>query len=504
MKDKIIFWLDADLTHFGLAKSLQDNYDCELFAILDITDKPKKFFEDQEIIKFQKIWFYHDYILKSDGNPDINYLKSFEEKYRINLWLLAYNERLFYRFNEYYKFNTDEILKILEQECKLFEDILDEIQPNFLLMRATDMHHNHLFYQLCKAKGITCLLLGQSRFAYRSIISPRWHEVDGIENYRKSTGPSRTFEELQEYLKGIDTFKQAKEYTSGFQKSRWSKIRAAYRFLLSNNSNEKTHYTYYGRTKLRVLLKSLTFLMRKKYRELFINRNLIHEINEKEQFLFFPLHVDQESTLLIGGPFHTNQLEVIVHIIKSLPIGYKLYVKEHPIMGIRGWRNVSIYKEIMKLPNVRLIHPSIRPEEIIKKCSLVLSITSTASLEAAFYNKPSIIFADAPYSVLPSVYRIKEIEDLPHVIHESLGKKVDLVDLNHYVNFLHENSFYINMVAFELGYSRYFYYDGNLVDVEIDISKMNRYLEEYKNEFYNLALEHIKKIKQYRENAIKK
>ena len=88
--------------------------------------------------------------------------------------------------------------------------------------------------------------------------------MDGVENYRGSTGPNRTFEELQNYLKGIDTFKQAKEYTSGFQKSRLSKLRAAYKFLSSDNSNEKTHYSYYGRTKLKVLFKTLTFLLRKK------------------------------------------------------------------------------------------------------------------------------------------------------------------------------------------------------------------------------------------------
>ena len=45
--------------------------------------------------------------------------------------------------------------------------------------------------------------------------------------------------------------------------------------------------------------------------------------------------------------FYTNQIEIIRHIAKSLPIGYKLCVKEHPAMNTRGWRSVSDYKEIM-------------------------------------------------------------------------------------------------------------------------------------------------------------
>ena len=94
MKDKIILWLGTNLTYFGLAKSLQDKYDCDLFAIVDITAKPKKFFQEQEIVRFKKIWFYHDHIHKNHI-VDVKYLQVFEEKYKINLWLLAQNERIF-------------------------------------------------------------------------------------------------------------------------------------------------------------------------------------------------------------------------------------------------------------------------------------------------------------------------------------------------------------------------------------------------------------------------
>ena len=43
MKDKILFWLDANLIHYGIAYALQKQYDCDLYAILSITNKPKKY-----------------------------------------------------------------------------------------------------------------------------------------------------------------------------------------------------------------------------------------------------------------------------------------------------------------------------------------------------------------------------------------------------------------------------------------------------------------------------
>ena len=62
MADKIIFWLNANMLYFGLAAKLQKKYDCKLYAVIDITNRTKKFFEKQNIVNFQKIWFLHDHI----------------------------------------------------------------------------------------------------------------------------------------------------------------------------------------------------------------------------------------------------------------------------------------------------------------------------------------------------------------------------------------------------------------------------------------------------------
>ena len=51
MKDKIIFWLGVDKTPFCLEYSLQQKYDCDMYAIIDITKKPRKFFETQKAKK---------------------------------------------------------------------------------------------------------------------------------------------------------------------------------------------------------------------------------------------------------------------------------------------------------------------------------------------------------------------------------------------------------------------------------------------------------------------
>ena len=111
---------------------------------------------------------------------------------------------------------------------------------------------------------------------------------------------------------------------------------------------------------------------------------------------------------------------------------------------VRAWRNIEYYKEILALPNVEFIHPSISNEDVIKKCSLVVTITGTAGLEAALYEKPSIVLADVNFQTLPSVYRIKNIETLPEKIKSMLQKKVKIEDFSKLTDIVLKNSFEID------------------------------------------------------------
>jgi len=170
MEKKILFWINTGTMNiFGLAKYLQNDIDAEFFAIYDVTDKPKKFFQEQKLTNFQKIWFYHDFVQKKITQPDLNYLKGFENKYRINLWKLVSTERIFL-YNEFHKFSTEEIISILEQECRFFENTIDEIKPDFVIMVRPYFHHDTIFFQLCKAKGIKILELDTTRFPKYSMV----------------------------------------------------------------------------------------------------------------------------------------------------------------------------------------------------------------------------------------------------------------------------------------------------------------------------------------------
>ena len=231
---------------------------------------------------------------------------------------------------------------------------------------------------------------------------------------------------------------------------------------------------------------------------MFIDRNLEKTINKHEKFVFFPLALQPERGIEIVAPFYVNQAEVITNIAKSLPVGYKLYVKEHPSMRFRHWRDISYYKKILNLPNVELLHPSFNTKIILENCELVITISGSLGLEAALYKKPSIVFSDVNYSSIPSVHRLSDWEELPNAIRESLKKEVKLSDVNEFINLLERNSFPFDIFGFNSKVAERFLHGGFMVSNEISMKYLDSFIEENRESFEILAAEHVKKINQYK------
>lgn len=495
MKEKIIFWISGPDLYFSIAYNFQKFSDAELYAIYEIPQRSKSFFENQKFVKFQKTWNYFENI-KKNQTYDLEYLSFFEKKYDVNLWKLILGERYFYRFNNFHHFSTDEILSILTQECKLFEKILNEIKPNFFITYDTPFHFNRLFFEMCRNQGIKILMLQSSRFANKCMISEDPQKLSNFNFEDTSIEELNSFEKLQKYLKSQDYAKQIKENFIGFSSKKSSTALAFLDYIKSDNKITKTHYSYYGRNKISVLFNKVKIELKAKFRKRFIDKTFLTEI-ENDKFVFFPLHMEIEQYPLIIAPFFTNQLEIIRSIVKSLPIDYKLYVKEHPAQSTRGWRTISEYKEMMNVPNVKLIHPNFLTDDIYKKCSLVVSIAGTAGFEAAFYGKPSIIFSDLMYDSIPSVVRVKSIEDLPRIIRSSLEIISNPTDVFNMIKKIESISFEFNFHEVFNNISKQFYRDGNNTNVEISNEQMKDFLSKNNEMLEKITLEHIKRMKMY-------
>ena len=492
MSHKILFWIDDTLIHFGIANSLQNKLNCELYSIIDVTDKKKHFFEKQNFVKFKKIWFHHDAITDFTKTPSIEYLKNFEKEYEIDLWKLLYNDRVFYNFNELHTFTENQVLSIVEQQIRFFEKVLNEVKPDFISIHPV-LRHSHLFYLMCKSRKIRPLLLSATRLYGRSIITSGDDDL-GFSQASKIASKHASDFSLDEFLNQSMQKQVSKEASSWLQPNK-EYFLAGLKFLRSKNTNHKTHYTYFGRTKFKVLTNYLSDLLRVRYRKNWIDKNLEYSIKPNVPFIYFPLHLDEEMSLLIQAPFYTNQLEIIKNIVKSLPVGYCLYVKEHPLMYARSWRKISFYEEIMNLPNVKLFHPSINADKLLRDCALVITISGTVSLDAGFFEKPAITLTtrnDIPN--LSYIHQLRNVEELPSMIKKLINTKIDNNDFFSYIEYLKQNSFNLDFPALVDDYANQFFYSQFLTDVYISLEDMKKFQDKIKEKNDLIADKFIEKI----------
>jgi len=494
MKEKFLFWIDIVMAHFGLAYQLQQKLDADFFAIIDTPNKPKKMFENQKIVEFQKTWFFHDYIKKVIEKPDLEYLSNFEKKYEINLWNLTINERHFYKHNKFYKFTTNQILKILEQECKLFESILDEIKPNYLLINEPPFHYQKLIIELCKAKKIKVLSLCISRFETSTIVVEDRTTFDLPKNLDlvdfDLSLKQKIDNEEGNYNKLNKTWDKNRTYTVSNQ----LKALKDYIFI-SDSKNTQTNFTYYGREKYKVILETIALHFRRKSRYNYFKKNTEKIVNLNIPFVYFPLNIDDDTALLNDAPLFTDQVEVVKHVAKSIPINFKIYVKDHIHAHFRGWRDIKQYEEIKSIQNVVLIHPSYSSQKLIKNCKIVISVNSGGSTtEATYQNKPVIVFADQPIEIVPSVYKVNSLKKLHELIKIALETPVNPEYVKKYDQLIQKRKINFNWDELEILRNKQFYSGNILSDVEYPESKVKEFFENNKKIFKILSDSYIEKI----------
>ena len=489
---KILFWIDNTYVNFFLAKKIQDSLSAEsLHAIYEISDKPTSYFRNQKFVNFQSSYFYFDEFNDLKSEPDMEYLQSKENEYKINFMKLLLTDRHLYNFNDFYNFSEKEVLRILEIEIKFYESILKNIKPDYVILTHVFLRNRYLFYLICKHHGIQILIPIPIRLANRCIISDDYNNFGYNQSENKNISEDLELEKIREKF---DLKNTTKDISNRFLQSKKDLIKASSNFLLSPNSNVKSNYTHFGRNKINILQNYLIDNIRTRIRKNFIDKNFDKEIPQNLKFIYFPLHVEQEHTLLIYAPFYTNQLEFLKNVSKSLPINYKLIVKEHPGMYTRSWHSISFYKEIMKLPNTILFHPDSDSNELLKKCDLTISIRGSTSFEAGYYNKPAIECVPTDYGFLPHIFKLQNIDELTDLIRKSLNQSFDNSEFVKYLNFLEKNSFEYEPDGLAQDVSDFFSYGGYLVNVEISQQKIDDFYKQINSKIDLLSEQIIKKI----------
>lgn len=119
-------------------------------------------------------------------------------------------------------------------------------------------------------------------------------------------------------------------------------------------------------------------------------RQQMPSIPPEQPFVFIPLHIEPESTLMVESPRFDNQWIMIDWVTKTVPAGWLVVVKEHP--GATSPRPRWFWRALRKRPNVVVANPFEDAAEITRRARAVATINGSLGLQAATIGKPVLAF----------------------------------------------------------------------------------------------------------------
>ena len=422
--------------------------ECKLYDVSDICDK---FVEGMEKFRRQggldgkghgkrsRILIDRPDDPKTKGPADLEFLKMIEREYThfktLGLQLMSSQENTkHYHWREYWAVTSDEENQYwLELNYKKIFEVLDDFQPDVILDLDNAELQRTLLCEVAWKRKIPYLTIEYGKYGYWKY--PSFQNSFGIDPYFRKIYEDKlklSDEEMAESINYIKDFREksdimnpefAGSVTTQYERDSWLWIlrvmRGKWNYFMdqdrkgNNRAIKKKSNMLYARTW--PYLKYYWNAMTRK-RKFLVPNDLFEVPVEGEDYVYMPLHLIPESSVFVKASYYVDELNLIEQISKSLPVGWKLYVKEHQAM--LGERDPEFYRKAGEIANVRVVQINHYkdPKPWIAKAKGVVTITGTAAYEAALLGKRSIVFGDVPFSIIDGVTRIRSYEDLPEAI----------------------------------------------------------------------------------------
>ena len=408
-----LFGVPLESLYQAIAADLSRHYGFTEFCGL-VWGRSQLCFLDKREVNWSRVEIISDHIRQTlpSVKLDLDYLRSAEQKYGMpNFGLMICSDRWFGK--KPYQW----ILRFLQMSIQLVERMYEETQPDIVVIDPVADLMSYLHYAIAVKKNIPCYSMSSGRILDRFALCNNpyqlWQRVDEL--FKRKLQHLLIPEELARAEMFLKKFQQEKNYKL-INQSNYLSLNFVKHQILGIARSIKN---YLADPFNPIPLRPPQLIAAKFNRIIRLVMIQIFHYFEKpvagEKYILYPLHFEPEAATLILAPYFTDQLSLIENISRSLPVGYKLYVKEHPVSV--GRRSFFYYNRIRCLYNVRLIHPSSEVPSLIKNAAAVATISGTIGWEALLLGKTVITFGQVCYNSYPLVVqaRLQPMEKWPEM-----------------------------------------------------------------------------------------
>ncbi|MBI5412983.1 hypothetical protein HZA42_01375 [Candidatus Peregrinibacteria bacterium] len=355
-------------------------------------------------------------------------------------------------------YTHEEMLKIFQVKAKAIIKFLEEEKPDFIFISVIGSIGAMLLYYICKSKGIKTIMVQTAMIKNTFILSEDFRNFSWVNEIFQKNEKLLSDQWTEASKKFLNDFRNAphphweygdprRQPITRLQQFEFLKPKKLFNILQWLGNYFLEHYKQKNRFDYDYIgpWNYLKDSFKRKLRNIIRTNNLYDTFDPSENFAYFPLHYEPEIAVSLLAPFTTDQIDVIKHIAISLPVGYRLYVKEHPAMVV--YRPRSYYLELKNIPNLKLINPQISNFKIIPFTKLITTISGTTGWEGCLLKKPIITFGHIFYNSLSFVKNCRSMEQLPYLVKEQLENfKYNEEELLHFIGIIIQDSANVNLL----------------------------------------------------------
>lgn len=149
-----------------------------------------------------------------------------------------------------------------------------------------------------------------------------------------------------------------------------------------------------------------------------LDRNIFTRKIPDGDFAFFPLSVTPEASTCIVAPHLADQLVAVDACVRSLPLDWKLVVKDH--LPMCGRRTPDFYQRMLDTGRIVLLDPTIRSTEVLDRARVTITIAGTSGWEALLLGGAVVTLGPAWYLATGLAAYCPHAELLPSAIRRAL------------------------------------------------------------------------------------
>lgn len=323
--------------------------------------------------------------------------------------------------------DNTEAFRIIRRMYQFADELVETAKPDLLLAYEWEKPWRSTVWMAAASRGIACVAIRRSKLhadhyywtTDRTLFNTAARESAVVRSERDAPVSDAAVDYIRNFREQPKTVKYVQAKWQQEKEKSWLRwhaqfVRDAMRYYIGFVTGRNQQRRKWLLRKL--VTYNLRFVLGPRQQRFF--RTFDDEQLQTLRYIYFPMHKETDLPLVFQAPRWHDQRNTIQVLAGTLPLGYRLLVREHRFNV--GRRPMHYYRDLSRLPNVVLIDAFDSQFKYIRNADLVVTENGTSGWEALLLGRRAITLSRTSYDGAALARKVEDFDRLGAAILRAL------------------------------------------------------------------------------------